>query len=107
MKTTIYHRLYKQLDTILNLDDLLKHNVGFNVKLKSSGYMDLVVEILEKNTEYSIISLTHYGALNGDLMADPDMTIKVYPKQLMVEALTYQNDYLTIYQVVYPEPDKA
>jgi len=38
-------------------------------------------------------------------MRDPEMTVKVYPGRA-VEALTYQQDNLGIYQEVYPEPGK-
>jgi len=107
MQTTKYQRIYKLLDSILNLEELLKHKAGFNIKLKSSGYMDLSVEILERTAEYMRISLTHYGEQDEDLMTDPDMEIKVYPDTKMAEALTYQNDYLAVYQEVYPEPNKV
>lgn len=36
----------------------------------------------------------------------PDMEIQIFPAQKMAEALTFQNDYLGIYQEVYPEPGK-
>ena len=104
---TLYNRLYNKLDAILNLEELLKHNIEYNIKLKSEGYMDLSVEILEKTPEYVRISLTHYGEQNGDLMADPDMEVKIYPKQQLAESLTFQNDYLGVYQVVYPESNKV
>lgn len=97
---TIYQTIYTKLDAILGIQDLIKHNTGFNLKLKSSGYMDLTVEILAKNPDYIRISITHYGELNGDLMADPDMEIKIYTKHFMAEALSYQNDYMGIYQRV-------
>jgi len=106
MQTTKYQTIYKQLDDILNLEEFLKHDVGFNVKLKSSGFMDLSIEILKKASEFVRISMSHYGEQNGDLMADPDMEIKIYPKNKMAEALTFQNDYLGIYQVAYPEANK-
>lgn len=40
-------------------------------------------------------------------MADPDMEIRIYPDLKAVEALTYQQDGLGIYQVVFPEPGKV
>lgn len=100
---TIHEIIYKKLDNILNLKELIKHNTGFNLKLKSSGYMDLSTEILERNSEFLIISFTHYGEQNGDLMADPDMEIKIYKENKTAEALSFQNDYIGVYQVVYPE----
>jgi len=71
-------------------------------KIQVPGYMPLVVEKIGDN-EYS---LAHYYEQNGDLMCDPEITIRVYPSMKMVEALTYQQDNLGIYQEVYPEPGK-
>jgi len=102
-----FQTIYNKLDELLNLQKLLNHNTGFNLKLKSAGYMDLSIEILLKTPEYTIISMTHYGKQNGDLMADPDMEIKIYSKNKMAEALSYQNDYMSIFQVVYPEIGKV
>jgi uncharacterized protein YqiB (DUF1249 family) len=36
----------------------------------------------------------------------PDVEVQIYPDRKMAEALTFQNDYLGIYQVVYPAPGK-
>lgn len=52
------------------------------------------------------IALAHNGKQNGDVMADPDMEIRIYPEMKMAEALTFRNDYLGIFQEVYPEPGK-
>lgn len=101
MQQTKEQVIYSQLNGILNLEELLKHNAGFNVKLKSNGFMDLSIEILEKSPNIIRISLTHYGEQNGDLMADPDMEVKIHPTTKTAEALSYQNDYLAVYEVVY------
>jgi uncharacterized protein YqiB (DUF1249 family) len=39
-------------------------------------------------------------------MADPDMELRINTEGHMAEALSYQNDYMGVYQVVYPEPRK-
>ena len=39
----------------------------------------------------------------GDVMADPDMEIRIIPSMKMVEALTFQQDNMGIYQQVYLE----
>jgi uncharacterized protein YqiB (DUF1249 family) len=72
------------------------------MKFVSPGLMDLNVDRLTNKT----IALAHNGKQNGDVMADPDMEILIYPKTKMAEALTFRNDYLGIYQEVYPEPGK-
>ena len=67
-------------------------------------FMALVVE---KNCERegfeAVYSFSHYGQLNGDLMADPDMTFgllegKLYP-------LSFRNDYLGYYREVIVHKD--
>jgi len=79
-----------------------------HVKLVHKPYMDLSVDRLMDDEPKTIrISLAHNFVQNGDLMADPDMEIRIYPYAGFVEALTYQLDSLGIYQVVYPEPGKV
>ena len=62
--------------------------------------MDLVIERIGDNH----YSLTHYFEQNGDLCPDPDMEIRVFPKEKIAEALSYQDSFG--YRVVYPEPGK-
>lgn len=68
-------------------------------EFKADGLMDLNVDKLTKNT----IVLAHNGVQNGDVMADPDMEIRIYPGLKEAEALAFQNDYLGIYQEVYTD----
>ena len=72
------------------------------LKFQSPGLMDLNVDKLTEDT----IALAHNGIQNGDVMADPDVEVKIYPALKAAEALTFQNDYLGIFQEVYPEPGK-
>jgi uncharacterized protein YqiB (DUF1249 family) len=72
------------------------------MKFVSSSLMPLYGDTLTSDT----IALAHNGKQNGDVMADPDMEIKIYPEMKMAEALTFRNDYMGIYQEVYPEPRK-
>jgi len=39
-------------------------------------------------------------------MSDPDVEVRINREGKMAEALTFQNDYLGIFQQVYPEPGK-
>lgn len=89
---TIYERNYKKIKPLLS---------NYR-KIKVDGFMPLVVEEIGEN-EYS---LAHYYEQNGDLMRDPEITVKVYPEMGMAEALTYTQDSLGIYQEVYLEPGK-
>ena len=72
------------------------------MKFVSPGLMDLNVDKLTADT----IALAYNGKQNGDVMADPDVEVKIYPEMKMAETLTFRNDYLGIYQEVYPEPGK-
>ena len=72
------------------------------MKFKSPGLMDLNVDKLTDDT----IALAHNGKQNGDVMADPDVQVRINREGKMAEALTFQNDYLGIFQQVYPEPGK-
>jgi len=96
--TTInqYEKNYKLLEEILGDLTVLPENL----KLKSGGFMDLNFDNLGGNR----IALSHYYKQNGDMIADPDMEIKIFPELKAIEALTYQDTYR--YDVVYPEPGK-
>lgn len=106
----IYEKIYEKLDKLIPLGvSNLQEGEGFT-KLKSDGFMDLSIDFLHRNHPKGeqegcfIISMAHNYTQNGDLMADPDMEIAVFPEMGMAEALTYQQDGLGIYQRVYPEP---
>ena len=105
MKKTIYERMYEKLVKlgIINLDGSLKFDEY--LKLKSRNFMDLNLDHLShKDDDRSIvISIAHNYIQNGDVMADPDMEIRIVPSLKMVEALTFQQDSMGIYQQVYLE----
>ncbi len=92
---TIYNRIYSKLEALGIFE------VKGSIHLKSSGFMDLVIEKLG-DKHYS---LTHYYEQNGDLCPDPDMEVKVYPDTKMAEALSYQDSFG--YRCVYPELGKV
>jgi uncharacterized protein YqiB (DUF1249 family) len=105
MKNMIYETMYNKLVKlgIINEDGGLKFDEY--LKLKSGNYMDLNIDHLShKDDDRSIvISLAHNFIQNGDVMADPDMEIKIIPSMKMVEALTFQQDSTGTYQQVYLE----
>ncbi len=75
-------------------------------KLKSGAFMDLNLDELEKEQDGNYtIAMAHNFEQNGDIMADPDMMIRVIPVMQSIEALSYQLDSMGIYQVVYPKPN--
>lgn len=93
-----YQKMHGDLYRLIpSLDGIAEH-----AKLKSSGFMDLSVNILGSTDEYTDLALSHYYEQNGDLVPDPDMEIRVW-KHGAVEALAYQDTYG--YQRVYHDFD--
>lgn len=94
MKRNIYEMNYERIlpfiTGITENDENSKH-------YKSSGFMDLVVEKIGAN-EYS---LCHYYKQNGDMMQDPEMTVRVNAAAEYVEALSFTQANMGIYQEVY------
>jgi uncharacterized protein YqiB (DUF1249 family) len=106
--STIYKRLFRLIPDLAELEP------GAARTWKSEGYMPLRFNVLYKGEDtpdypWVRISLAHTYIQNGDVMADPDMEIKVYLSENWpyAEAMTYQQDGLGIYQVVYPGNDQV
>jgi uncharacterized protein YqiB (DUF1249 family) len=49
------------------------------------------------------VALAHNGIQTGDVMSDPDVEVKINAEKEEAEALSFQNDYLGIYQEVYED----
>ena len=99
----IYEQIYSKIDDLTGgIENFLKKEDGY-MELKSKGFMDLNVDRLDEDR----IAMAHNYIQNGDVMADPDMEIRIDVKRKVAEALTFQQDSLGIYQVVYPEPGKV
>jgi uncharacterized protein YqiB (DUF1249 family) len=106
MKTaqTIHHRIYTYLAKLV--PDVCTMQPGDALKSHSSGFMDLNLDILDRNDEVMIIALSHYYKSScGDMIADPDMEARVCFATQSVEALTYQD--AMIYQRVYVDNNKC
>lgn len=74
-------------------------------KLKAKGFMDLNIDMLYKEEDRTVMALSHYYEHpSGDMIADPDMEIAVYPEKKMIEALSYEDCFG--YQRVHPEAHK-
>ena len=100
---SMYEKNFDRLVKIGLITEDGKQRFEYNAKLKSGAYMDLSIDYIEcaaDTTEYTI-SLAHNYEQNGDIMADPDMEIRINPVNKTVEALTFQQDNLGIYQRVY------
>jgi hypothetical protein len=104
-KRDIYEMNYERLQPFFEV--MKENNLRF-LKVKSGDFMDLNIDLLDYNEEKNITtySIAHNYIQSDDIMSDPDMEIKVYENAKMVEALTYQQDNLGIFQRVYPEPGK-
>ncbi len=100
-RRTVYEMIYSRLQQMGIIDENGEMRVDY-MKFQSSGFMDLNVDRLWNNH----IAIAHNGKQNGDVMADPDMEIQIFPDSGMAEALTFRNDYMGINQEVYPEPGK-
>lgn len=93
----LHQQIYKKfLIVVPHLEGIAEHG-----KSVVSGYMDLNLDVLRRTKDKTVIALSHYFKQGGDLIADPDMMIAVYPDRAMAEALSYQDCYL--YQEVYSD----
>ena len=101
----IYERIYQKLEQ-LGITGLIDSGTEA-AKSTASGFMDLSFDRLYDEEGAVVIALAHYYKQNGDLCADPDMEIRVYPQRGMAEALTFQQAIPPIYQQVYPAPGKV
>jgi hypothetical protein len=101
MDRKIYKQIFSRLQTLGIIDENGVMKAEY-MKFQSPGLMDLHVDRLSKNT----IALAHNGKQNGDVMADPDVQVLIHPELKAAEAMTFQNDYLGIFQEVYSEPGK-
>lgn len=91
----IYARIFQKLKKVV--PELM--TIEESGKSKVDGYMDLNLDVLHKRSNRIVITLSHYYKQNGDMIADPDMELAVYPKLEIAEALSYQDSfsYRTIY----------
>ena len=89
MRRTVYEMIFARLQQMGIIDESGKMQADY-MKFISSGLMPLNVDKLT----YDTIALAHNGKQNGDVMADPDMEVRIYPEMKMAEALTFRNDYM-------------
>ena len=104
MLTTIYHRNYQKLLQLI--PQLAELRVGHYLRFEAGeDFMPLSVDTLYREGQRLRIALAHNFEQNGDLVADPDMEIRVDLEAETVEALTFQDQ--LVYQEVYPAPGKV
>ena len=101
----IFNRTYSILTQLI--PDLSALEIGDHRKSSPAKiFMPLNLDVLDKNESEIIIALSHYYKHpSGDMIADPDMEIRVIPSMEMAEALSYQ-DYFG-YKTVYLDEAKT
>ena len=70
-------------------------------KLSAPGMMDLTVESWHSGGS-TMVSMCHYGEMNGDLMKDPDVLFEVRGDDSLVYR-EFQNDYANYYSESHEE----
>jgi len=108
MQKLVYETMFNKLVKIGLITPDGKLTFKDYVKIENKPYMSLSVDRLYCDDPKTLrISLAHNFIQNGDVMADPDMEIRIHPEMKMIEALSYTLSSLGVYQVVYPEPEKV
>ncbi|MBS1635393.1 MAG: DUF1249 domain-containing protein [Bacteroidetes bacterium] len=102
-----FDSIYKKIMQII--PGLLEHIKagglhGKSVKDPKGGLMDLNYDFVgnDKNG-HPIIALSHYFKQHGDMVADPDMQIRLIPEMEIGEAMTFQDQFG--FQQVYHEKE--
>ena len=96
--------IFKRMVAIGIIDSEGRPTFTEDIKLKSSGFMDLNLDRLCDDGEDFTIAMAHNYVQNGDVMADPDMEIRIIPSMKMAEALSFRQDGgIPINQHVYTE----
>ena len=95
-----HQRIYARI--IKLVPDIMGAPLGTAWKLRTTGdiFMPLCVEVVEVDHHHVVVSLAHYYEQNGDLVADPEMTVRLY-RHKMAEALTFHMPGAGLYQEVY------
>jgi len=89
-------RIYKKIMQVF--PKLSGMEISDHVKLESGGFMPLSLDVLDINGSMMTIALAHNGIQNGDVMADPDMMIMLNLNMKTAQAMSFQNDYVGIFQ---------
>ncbi len=91
----INEQIYTKLSRIIpDMESRLANGIGYG-KSKVNGYMDLNFDYLGLRRDGKhTIALSHNYKLNGDMVPDPDMQIRIDTSAKTAEAMTFQNLYL-------------
>jgi hypothetical protein len=89
-------------DFAIHLDQLRGGHSA--VRITVPGFMPVSVEEIGLDGEgHRLVSMSHYGEQNGDLMRDPDIVFMFQdtPSGPIAEPVSFRNDYLGLDQEVY------
>lgn len=104
MTEDVFRECYGKLEALFaghgGLRNFLANQEPGYLRLKSEGYMDLSVDRLGPDR----IAMAHNFIQNGDLMADPDMEVKVDVAARTAFGMAYQLDGLGVYQAAEDRP---
>lgn len=101
---TVHETIFKRMAAIGIIDSEGRPTFTEGMKLKSGGFMDLNLNRLCDENDTFTIAIAHNYIQNGDVMADPDMEIRIYPSMKVAEALSFRQDGgIPINQSVYTE----
>lgn len=91
-------KTYQHFSTILT--QLLGTDTAARITVQ--GFMPLSIEHIGQSAEGNrLIAISHTGEQNGDLMRDPEMVFEVHSATAVAEPLSFQNDYVGLFQEVY------
>lgn len=76
---------------------------AYYMKLTSKGKMDLDIDRSDSNEIY----MSHFAFLNGDMMADPSLTISLDRYNQLAIVTSYQQDFTGTYLHTDNNPDRA
>ena len=104
INNNVYTRNYGRLIRLGIINDKGELQFKDAVSLERKPFMNLNLDYLQTEKDGNIVfAMAHNFKQNGDIMADPDMQVRIIPVMHFIEALTYQLDSMGIYQVVYPK----
>jgi len=88
----LYHSIYTKLEKIGVLD------VKQYAVIENNPHIPLCIDRLSED----MFALSQNPIVDGVLVADPDIEIKIYPDQKRAEPLVYQDR--SVRKIVYPRP---
>ncbi len=103
---TVFSRNYRRIEKLLKAD--FSSECPSYVKFTAgSSFMPLTVEVINKEADWFDLAIAHYFEQNGDLVQDPEMVVRVFPKLGVAEAKSFQNPFGPVVPVYKYEDGKT